>query len=248
MWPQSPTSAARSSSAVAVLAAQAAHRSGRHHGCSGCAHRAAARPRRRTPERGATAPTARAPPRRRRARSRSPATPPATATAPPPPRRRTPPPRPAGARRKPPPPRPPARCLSRRAWPTSTVRVSGLPPENASSGRHSFISSLLAARARPPGPVANCKRSVIGIGGTAMRRGRSPSQSPSSRREVRRKRARVSRAARRKSDQLALLLGAPRRLRRRPKAGHRLDVVPDPQHRHLVRTPGAPTGDEWRPH
>jgi hypothetical protein len=57
------------------------------------------------------------------------------------------------------------------------------------------------------------------MGGNETRTGKSPNHPRSSRREV--------------SRNLALLLRRPLRFRAFREPGHRLHVVPDPQHRHL---------------
>ena len=68
------------------------------------------------------------------------------------------------------------------------------------------------------------------MGGSTTRRGRSPSQARSSRREVSRNLACVSRAARRKSASSACSAALQAGLAAGGEARHRLDVVPDPQH------------------
>ncbi len=63
--------------------------------------------------------------------------------------------------------------------------LSGLPWVYQSSGCQSARSALVIRRpCRPASARANCTRSWYGIAGTLRRRGRSPSQPRSSRREV----------------------------------------------------------------
>ncbi len=130
-------------------------------------------------------------------------------------------------------------CLcssARRAAPAPPPRSAsaGCPRVNASSGRQSSTSAQCARRACRPARAASCTRSCIGIGGSVTRVGRSPSQARSSRREVSRNLALVSRGRAQEVGQLALLGLAPRRRRAGGEAGHRLDVVPDPQHGDLL--------------
>lgn len=88
-------------------------------------------------------------------------------------------------------------------------------------------------------------RSAMGMGGTGTRVGSSPSQGRSSRREVNRKRIRVSRAWRRKASSSSCSVALQADSPSSGEAGHRLQVVPDPEQGDLGQQPAdAGAADE----
>ncbi len=122
---------------------------------------------------------------------------------------------------------------ARNASPTVTRMVKGLPCVNRSKGVKSGRSARRLPRCSAMAP-ASWSRSCIGIGGASTRRGASPSQACSSRREVSRNFAFVSRASREKIPQFLLLGRAPVGRGSGGKARDRLDIVPNPENGYLL--------------